>query len=228
MLSPKELQAKLPQPRQTGKISKATDRVIRLLHRANRRRLESDEPDATGEWEPKHRKTVLRYVHDRDGRRCGLCGAKTKLKGAQVEHIAPKIFTTFNINGGRAVSGSGFRSVLHKLDNLQAAHSYCNKRKGNSSEVRQWRHPDMSPLGIAMTPTGSRLMVPAIQGGDSLDDGLAPTKKAAQWWAIKLAVLLLAVLVAVWWASPSGREVTSAVTEWITQRLLSPLSNQGG
>ena len=135
VLSADEYQAKLSQPEQRGKMSKATHRVIELLHRVHRRRLESDEPDATGKWEPKHRQGVLRYVYDGDDRRCGLCGMEMKLKGAQVEHIAPKVFTTFNINGGKAASGSEFKSVLHKLDNLQAAHSYCNKRKGNSPEV---------------------------------------------------------------------------------------------
>ena len=97
VLSAEEFHAKVPLPKIGGWISRTTDRVIRWLHRIHRRRLEMDEPDATGEWEPKHRRAVLRYVYDRDDGRCGLCGAKTKLKGAQVEHIAPKIFTTFNV-----------------------------------------------------------------------------------------------------------------------------------
>ena len=181
--------------------------------------LESDEPDGTGEWEPRHRRAVLRYVYDRDGGRCGLCGEKTKLKGAQVEHIAPKVFTTFDINGVRVVGGREFRSLLHKLDNLQAAHSYCNKRKGNSPDVRKWRHPDMPPLGIGTTLTGSRLMLPAIDEESFLDDGLAPTRKAVQWWAMKLTGLLVVASVLVWLLNPSGREATSALSEWVIQRL---------
>ena len=219
VLSEDEFHAKMPTPRQGGRISRAGDRVFRWLHRIHRRRLESDEPDATGEWEPKHRRAVLRYVYDRDGGRCGLCGAKTKIKGAQVEHIAPKMFATFNLDRGMVVSGSGFRSVLHKLDNLQAAHSYCNKGKGNSPQVRKWRHPDMPPLGVATTTTGSRLMVPAVDKESDLDDGLAPTKKAVQWWAVRAAFLALAALTTVWWLSPSGREVAATLTDWVAQWL---------
>ena len=116
-----------------------------------------------------------------------------------------------------AVSGSGFKSVLHKLDNLQSAHSYCNERKGNLPQVRKWRHPDMSPLGVATTPTGSRLMVPGMDEESVLDDGLAPTKKAVRWWVFRAAFLLLVALTTAWWLSPSGREVTSTLTDWITQ-----------
>ena len=220
VLSAEEFHAKMPPPKQGGRTLRAAGRAIRWLHRIHRRRLEMDEPDATGRWEPNHRRAVVRYVYVREGGRCGLCGAKTKLKGAQVEHIAPKIFTTFNIDRGIAVSGSHFKSALHKLDNLQAAHSYCNERKGNLAQVRKWRHPDMPPLGIATTPSGSLLMVPAIEEESVLDDGLAPTKKAVQWWAVKVTLLLLAISMLVWWLSPSGREMTAALTEWIFQGLL--------
>ena len=219
VLSEAEFQANLPQPTYRGKITKATGTLIGWLHKVRRRRLESDEPDATGTWEPRHRRAVLRYVYDRDGGRCGLCSAKTKIEGAQVEHIAPKIFTTFNLNGGRAVSGNQFKSVLHKLDNLQAAHSYCNGLKRNSPEVDRWRHPDMPPLGIATTPAGSRLMVPAADEGGFLDDGLTPTKKALQRWALKIVSLLLAAGFLLWGLSPSGREVSAALTDWVLQQV---------
>ena len=215
VLSEDDFQATLPQPMHQGKISKATATLFGWLHKVHRRYLESDEPDATGAWEPKHRRWVRRYVYDRDGGRCGLCGAGMKIKGAHVEHIAPKIFPTFNINAEKAVNGNQFESVLHKLDNLQAAHSYCNGRKRNSPEVARWRHPDMPPLAIAMTPDGSRLMVPAVEKGAFLDDGLIPTKKAVRWWVGRIVGLLLVGGVLTWWLSPSGRAVTSALTDWV-------------
>jgi len=221
VLSEDEYHGKLPQPTLRGRLSKATAALIGWLHKWHRRRLESDEPDATGVWESKHRRSVLRYVYNRDGGKCGLCGAKTKIKGAQVEHIAPKVFTTFNINGGKAVSGNQFKSVLHKLDNLQAAHSYCNKPKGNTPELRKWRHPDMPPLGIALTPTGSRLMVPAPGQHDILNDGTIATKKATQRGALALTAFTLwslgSVLAFKWWYGPAGEEVQAALTEWLQQ-----------
>ena len=146
-------------------VSRVRAKLFEWLHKVHRRRLESDEPDATGAWEPKHRRSVLRYVHDRDGGRCGLCGAKMKIKGAHVEHIAPKILPTFNINGVKAVSGNQFKSVLHKLDNLQAAHSYCNKPKGNSPDMGRWRHPDMPPLVIAISHHRCRVKVDDLGSG---------------------------------------------------------------
>ena len=225
VLSVEEFHAKMPPPKRGGWLSRTSHRMISWLHGIHRRYLESDEPDATGEWEPKHRRAVLRYVYDRDGGRCGVCGAKTKLKGAQVEHVAPKIFTTFNIDREIAVSGSGFRSALHKLDNLQAAHSYCNKHKGNVPQVRKWRHRDMPPLAVATTPTGSRLMVPATEDESVLDNGLAPTKKELRWWAVRVAFLLLVVLIAAWWLSPSGRQVTATLTDWLTQGLFEGLGS---
>ena len=81
VLSEDEFHARLPQPTQRRRISRARAKLFEWLHKMHRRRLESDEPDATGAWEPKHRRSVVRYVHDRDGGRCGLCGAKMKIKG---------------------------------------------------------------------------------------------------------------------------------------------------
>lgn len=220
VLSPEDLQAKHPRPGQQGRVSGVTGSVIGWLHRVHRGWLESDEPDGTGKWEPQHRRAVLRYVHDRDGGRCGLCGEKTKLKGAQVEHVVPKVFTTFDIKGGRVVRGSGFRSLLHRLDNLQAAHSYCNKGKSNSPDVQQWRHSEMPPLGIATTLTGSRLMLPAVHEGSVFADRLAATRKAVRWWARRLVGLIVVGSVLLWLVSSSGREAISALSKWMFDRLL--------
>ena len=45
----------------------------------------------------------------------------------------------------KAEPGTQYKSRLHKIDNLQAAHTYCNKRKGNTPDVDKWRHPAMPP-----------------------------------------------------------------------------------
>ena len=147
--------------RKQGKILGAVVKVAEVVDKVQRWRLESDEPDATGRWDPEHRRKVLRYVYDRDGRRCGLCGGAMKLKGAHIEHIVPKVFAVFDIRkGGKAVTGTGFKSRLHRLDNLQAAHTYCNRRKGNTPDIRKWRHPDMPVLTVAVAQDGRELLVP--------------------------------------------------------------------
>ena len=125
--------------------------------------LEIDEPDATGRWDPDHRRQVLRYVYDRDGERCGICAAKMKLKGALIDHVVPKVFAVFDIRRGRkAVTGTRYTSRLHKPGNLQAAHTYCNRGKGNKPEIVEWRHPSMPPppLVVAKTKDGKELIVP--------------------------------------------------------------------
>ena len=95
-------------------------------------------------WIPKYRRKVLRYVYERDGRRCGVCGAETRIDAAHVEHIVPKIFAYVDINkAGKAVQGTRYKSLLHRLDNLQASHTYCNKNKGNTADVTRWRHATM-------------------------------------------------------------------------------------
>lgn len=128
---------------------------------ARRRMLESEQPDATGRWDRAHRRKVLRYVHERDGGRCGLCAGEMPLKGAHLEHIVPKVFAVFDVRrGGRAEPGTRYTSRLHRLDNLQAAHTYCNRRKGNSPKVRDWRHPAMAPLPVADTADGSVFVLP--------------------------------------------------------------------
>lgn len=134
--------------------SKTYDKVERFM-------LEAEEPDASGRWSPEHRRKVLRYVYERDGGRCGVCGAETRIEAAHVEHIVPKIFAYFDVSeAGKAVQGTRYKSLLHKLDNLQASHTYCNKNKGNTSDASRWRHPTMPPLAVALAEDGSEFRVP--------------------------------------------------------------------
>ena len=143
------------------KVFTAVGAVVETVDKVQRWQLESDEPDATGRWDEEHRPGVLRYVYKRDGLRCGLCAGEMKLKGAHVEHIVPKVFAVFDIRkGGKAVEGTRYKSRLHKLDNLQAAHTYCNRRKGNTPEVSKWRHPSMPEIAVADTDDGRELVVP--------------------------------------------------------------------
>lgn len=82
-------------------------------------------------------------------------------KGKQIEHIVPKVFAVFDVRkGGKAEPGTRWKSRLHKLDNLQIAHTYCNKRKGNTPEVKKWRHPDMPPLPVADAKDGQTFELP--------------------------------------------------------------------
>ena len=143
-----------------GRLAAAAGKIVEAVDNAQRRTLEADEPDATGRWDPEHRRKVLRWVYDRDGGRCGLCAGEMKLDGAVIEHIAPKIFAVFDVRKGSAEPGTRYTSRLHKMDNLQAAHTYCNKRKGNSPKVKEWRHPAMSPLPVAVTADGFEFVVP--------------------------------------------------------------------
>ena len=118
-------------------------------------------PDATGRWDPEVRRKALRYVYRRDGERCGICGREMPLKGAQVEHIVPKVFGYFDVQkGGQAVNGDYYKSAFHKLDNLQAAHSYCNRRKGNKPDIKGWRHKTMPPLVVAIANDDKEFIVP--------------------------------------------------------------------
>lgn len=123
--------------------------------------LELDEPDATDRWKPEHRRKVLNYLDTRDGGRCGLCGGSMNLKGAHVEHVVPKRFAVFELSAqGKARQGTYYTSVLHGMENLQAAHPRCNRYKGNSPDIRRWRHPSMPPLVVAKATVGRVLMLP--------------------------------------------------------------------
>ena len=136
-------------------------KVAKAIDKGHRWYLESDEPDATGRWDEAHRRRMLSYIHTRDGGRCGLCAGETKQKGAQIEHIVPKGFAVFDVGrGGKTEPGTRYKSRLHKIDNLQAAHTYCNKRKGNAPEVDKWRHPAMPPLTVADADDGRAFILP--------------------------------------------------------------------
>ena len=150
-----------PQGESRGKVRSAVVKVARVVHRVERWYLERDEPDAAGRWDPDHGRKVLQYVYNRDGGRCGICGAPTKIRGAHIEHIVPKVFAWFDLlKGGEVATGTQYRSLLHKLDNLQAAHTYCNRRKGNTPVVRKWRHPVMPSLTVAVGQDGEEFVVP--------------------------------------------------------------------
>ena len=136
-------------------------KVAKTIDKGHRWYLERDEPDAAGRWDDDHRRSMLRYVYDRDGGRCGICTAEMKIKGAQIEHVVPKVFVLFDVGrGGRAEPGTRYKSRLHKINNLQAGHTYCNKRKGNTPDVDKWRHPTMPPLTVADTQDGTALVLP--------------------------------------------------------------------
>lgn len=159
-----------------GKVSRGLVTVVgkglstaqEIFDKGRRLYLESDEPDGTGRWDSEHRRMMLNYVYKRDGGRCGLCGGAMKIQGAQIEHIVPKVFATFGYRqGGKVVEGTLYKSRLHKIDNLQAAHSYCNKRKGNSPYVAKWRHATMAPLTVADTDDGRTFVVPYQQPDES-------------------------------------------------------------
>ncbi|WP_419933548.1 HNH endonuclease [Candidatus Poriferisodalis sp.] len=150
-----------PEP-QKGLLRKAVA-AIDSIWRFN---LELDEPNAKDRWEPEHRRKVLDYLHIRDGERCGLCGAKMKLDGAQVEHVVPKRFAVFELTAdGEARQGTYYTSVLHGMENLQVAHPRCNKYKGNKPDIREWRHPSMPRLVVANSKDNRVLMLPPpVQG----------------------------------------------------------------
>ena len=136
-------------------------RVAKTIDKGQRWYLERDEPDAAGRWDDHHRRSMLRYVYDRDGGRCGICTAEMKIQGAQIEHVVPKVFVLFVVGkNGKAEPGTQYKSRLHKIDNLQAAHTYCNKRKGNTPEIDKWRHTAMPPLTVADAEDGGALVLP--------------------------------------------------------------------
>ncbi len=145
-----------------NKLGSAFDKAAAGIDKIQRWHLEFNEPDAKGHWDKDHRPKVLKYIYNRDGGRCGLCAGDMKnAKGAQIEHIVPKVFAVFDIQAqGKAIEGTQYKSLLHRLDNLQAAHTYCNKRKGNTPELAKWRHPSMPALGVALYIDGRLLYLP--------------------------------------------------------------------
>ena len=143
------------------RLAGAASSAFNTYDKVRRSMLEAEEPDASGKWSPEHRRKVLRYVYERDDGRCGVCGAETRIEAAHVEHMVPKIFAYFDISkAGKAVQGTRYKSLLHKLDNLQASHTYCNKNKGNTADVTRWRHATMPPLAVALAEDGAEFRVP--------------------------------------------------------------------
>ena len=160
-LAPNALPDGKERRRLRDRIAGAAVGAVKTYDKVRRSMLEAEEPDASGKWSPEHRRKVLRYVYERDDGRCGVCGAETRIEAAHVEHIVPKIFAYFDISkAGKAVQGTRYKSLLHKLDNLQASHTYCNKNKGNTADVTRWRHPTMSPLVVALAEDGAEFRVP--------------------------------------------------------------------
>lgn len=139
-------------------------RVFGTADDMRRMRLESDEPDATDRWEREHRLRVLKYLHERDSGRCGLCTGEIReqdLKRAHIEHIIPKDFVRFELSPkGKAIHGGHYESKLHAMDNLQIAHPRCNKKKGDTADVYRWRHPEMPQRAAGEAIDGWVLLLP--------------------------------------------------------------------
>ena len=142
---------------------------MNFLNRIFRWYVEIGKPDANGRWRKPIRRKKLLAVWERDDRRCGLCGGDMPvLKGAHLEHVVPKRFPYFTAKkGGTIAQGTLYKSRLHSVDNLQAAHPDCNKRKGNSVRISDWRHRTMEPLKVAdHTEDGTQFVVPFRRDGD--------------------------------------------------------------
>ena len=104
---------------------------------------------STGRWDPGDRAEILAYLASRDEGRCGLCALPLPVAEGQVEHVVPKKFGLFDFSGGSARAGRTLESMLHHVDNLQMAHDYCNRAKGNTPSAVKWRHPMLPPLPVA-------------------------------------------------------------------------------
>ncbi len=104
---------------------------------------------STGRWDPGDRAEILAYLASRDEGRCGLCALPLPVAEGQVEHVVPKKFGLFDFSGGSARAGRTLESMLHHVDNLQVAHDYCNRAKGNTPSAAKWRHPMLPSLPVA-------------------------------------------------------------------------------
>ena len=134
---------------------------------ALRRRVAPLRPDpSTGRCNPGDRKEVLTYLAWRDNGMCGLCAVRLPAGEGQVEHVVPKKFGFFDFSGGVARPGRTLESMLHHVDNLQVAHEYCNRAKGNKPSATEWRHPMLVSLPVARQVGTSRtyLWVPERHG----------------------------------------------------------------
>ena len=143
-------------------VGKAQNFVSGLIDGIKHQKLGSYEPDGYGRWSPPQRLEILKYLHSRDAGCCGLCGVFVQdisMKGIQIEHIIPKMFAFFDVTKNlEAVQGSYWESFLHKVDNLQIAHSYCNRAKGNTSKLIKWRHPRLPRVRVAQAQNETLLL----------------------------------------------------------------------
>ena len=118
------------------------NRVAQTIDKGHRWYLERDEPDATGRWGDDHRRRMLRYVYERDGGRCGLCAGETKIRGAQIEHVVPKVFVLFDVGkNGKAEPGTQYKSRLHKIDNPPGRPHLLQQAQGQRRRGRQVAPP---------------------------------------------------------------------------------------
>ncbi|MDE0437988.1 MAG: HRDC domain-containing protein [bacterium] len=140
--------------------------------------MKNRHPDgSTGKWDPEERKKVVRYLMWRDASRCGLCALRIAAADAQIEHVVPKKFGLFSLQrsgrgGRRAVAGREQESRLHHPDNLQVAHAYCNRAKGNTGDCSKWRHPELRPVPVAKSMFGTGyLWLPERAARDDVPKG---------------------------------------------------------
>ena len=122
------------------------------LEAVQRRRAAIARPNSnTAKWRFDGKASVLVYLAKRDGGRCGLCATPVGGRKTEIDHVVPKRFVEFDLVGAtsKAVPGTFYRSNLHHVDNLQAAHPYCHKAKDDCPEVAYWRHPSLTPLPAA-------------------------------------------------------------------------------
>jgi len=104
---------------------------------------------------------------------------------AQIEHVVPKKFGLFDVRrtrrGLRSVAGREWRSRLHHPDNLQVAHAYCNRPKGNTPDTSKWRHPELRPLPVAEnTVEAGYLWLPRREGMGHLQKGGLSDRRETQ------------------------------------------------
>lgn len=142
---------------------------------------------STGRWDRGDRAEILAYLAYRDEGRCGLCALPLPVAEGQVEHVVPKKFGLFDFSRGSARAGRMLESMLHHVDNLQVAHDYCNRAKGNTPSAVKWRHPMLPSLPVARqvgTPRtylwvperdGDRAM-PAAPTSAGTSESLAPVE----------------------------------------------------
>lgn len=153
------------------------------VRRAQRWLVKGKRPDgSTGRWDPNVRDQVVGYLWWRDDRRCGLCALPMARSDAQIEHVVPKKFGLFDLHrrrrGQRAVAGREWRSRLHHPDNLQVAHAYCNRPKGNTPDPSKWRHPELRPLPVAESTAGAGyLWLPRRDGKGDFNEGGLPDRR---------------------------------------------------